>query len=260
MESELRRKFMRNQLDRFQLMHEFITAVDGRKLAPKEIEDLCDIGTVRKWRDLFTPGMIGCSLSHYNVYRTIIDQKIPYALILEDDIKLSAHIPDILTKVEQYLESGSLSKDEPILLYYQSKHPVRFTSIEQIVINKEFSINYPINIWEPITTGAYVITYQCAQRLANLVYPIRYPADSWGVFYREKAIQGLRCVLPVPVQSGQFKSDIGYELNNPLNNFIKKLEARNIFPIKQLLRLRRKKRALRQNRYTIEEAELNWVT
>lgn len=250
---------MKDQLDGLQLDHEFFAAVDGRKLSPDELEVMCDMKKAKEWQNLFTPGMIGCALSHYKIYRQIIEQNIPYAFVLEDDTKLSVNTPAVLTAIERHFSAGTLSKDEPVLLYYQSANPVAFTSISQVPVNKDYTVNHPLNIWQPITTAAYVVTYECAKRLADLVYPVRYPADSWGVFYREKAIHGLRCVLPLPIESGYFKSEIGYELNNPFNNLIKKLEAYNVFPIKQLLQARRRKRALRQNRYTIVTGEVNWV-
>ncbi len=257
-ESEERRLFMKEQLDQLNLDYEFCNAVDGRKLTDKDFELVCDMKKAKEWPNLFTPGMIGCALSHYSVYKQIVDRGIPYALILEDDIKLTPEIKQVLAGLESMLNSGVLSQDEPVLLYYQNTKPVRFTSSSQLLIGKNYTANYPINIWEPITTAAYVITNRCASRLIQLVYPVRYPSDSWGVFYREKAIAGIRCVLPLPVKSGYFKSDIGYELNKPLNNFVKKLEARNVFPVKQLLKIRRLHRAKKLNMYTIVNAPVEW--
>jgi glycosyl transferase, family 25 len=256
--SETRRQFMKKQLDRLGLDHEFSNAVDGRLLTPEELEVMCDMKKAREWANLFTPGMIGCSLSHYAIYQQIVKRAIPYALILEDDTRLAPDIGSVLINIEQLLISESLSKDEPVLLYYQSIKPVRFSSLSQVLINNNHTINYPVNIWEPITTAAYVISYQCAKRLTELVYPVRYSADSWGVFYREGAILGLRCVLPLPVESGYFKSDIGYELDKPLNRAVKKVESYNIFPVAQLLKLRRQLRARRLNRYTIIDVPLEW--
>jgi hypothetical protein len=61
----------------------------------------------------------------------------------------------------------------------------------------------------------------------------------------------MRCVLPLPVQSGYFKSDIGYELQSPFKNLIRRMEELNVFPIRQLLERRRKQRALGMNRFVV---------
>jgi glycosyl transferase, family 25 len=256
--SDDRRLFMKEQLNQLGLEHEFCEAVDGRKLTEKDFEVMCDMKKVKEWPDLFTPGMIGCTLSHYKVYKHMVERAVPYALILEDDTKLSPDIAGVLSNVEDMLNSGKLSLDEPVLLYYQNTKPVRFSTDSQVRIGAKYSVNYPINIWEPITTAAYIVTHQCAKRLIDLIYPVQFPSDSWGVFHREKVITGLRCVLPLPVESGYFKSDIGYELNKPLNNLIKKLESHNVFPVKQLLRIRRRARAKKLNQYILTDSAREW--
>ena len=34
----------------------------------------------------YVPGAIGCALSHLKIYKHVVDNNIPYALILEDDV------------------------------------------------------------------------------------------------------------------------------------------------------------------------------
>jgi glycosyl transferase family 25 len=253
-----RKIFMKAQLDKLSLPHEFFPAVDGRKLSPTQLEEMCNMEVVRQWSELLTPGMIGCSLSHYHVYQKMIAEQIPYALILEDDVWLSPRVPRVLRWVEEKFKDGSLPKDEPLLLYYQSKEIVDFTTSEKIAMDDRTGIYRPIEIWRPITTAAYILSLACAQRLVQLIYPIRYSPDSWAVYHREGAIAGLRCVLPLPIESGFFKSDIGYEHNKPLNNLIKFLESKKIFPVPLLLKWRRRKRAKLQNRFRLVDSPTLW--
>lgn len=253
-----RKIFMKKQLDHLQLPHEFFPAVDGRLLSEQQMNEMCHMEIVREWADLLTPGMIGCSLSHYKVYQKMIQDSIEYAFILEDDTLLSDNVPAIVADIESKLKAGVLSTDEPILLYYQSKDVVRFKNVPHTELTRGTGAYYPVDIWRPITTAAYVISLSCAQRLINLIYPIRYSPDSWAVYHRENAIAGLRCVLPLPIQSGIFKSDIGYELNKPINRFVKYLERKNIFPIKQFLKWRRRKLSRKQNQFIIGNYSLNW--
>jgi len=56
-------------------------------------------------RDQLTPGMIGCYLSHYGIYKDILASGKPYALIFEDDAKI---YPSIYQNVIQHIEAGSI--------------------------------------------------------------------------------------------------------------------------------------------------------
>lgn len=251
---------MEKQLKRLALDYEFFPAVDGRRLTEQQMTEMCNMEVIKQWADLLTPGMIGCSLSHYNVYQRMIRDEINYAFILEDDTLLSDEVPLIIERVEEKMKNKELDVDQPILLYYQSKEVVKFGNKDSIALSNETAVYFPVDIWRPITTAAYVISIECAKRLVDLIYPIRYSPDSWAVYYRENAIGGIRCVLPLPVKSGIFKSDIGYSLNKPLNRIVKYLERKNVFPVVQLLKRRRRKLAKRQNRFEIGNYNLNWVS
>jgi len=253
-----RKLFMKSQLDQLNISHEFFPAVDGRRLSPEQMEQMCNMEVVRAWPDLLTPGMIGCSLSHYHVYKKMVADKIEMAFILEDDTRLSQHLPIVLNEVKVKLKTGTLDLNEPILLYYQSEELVEFAQYGGVTLSNNFAAHYPVDIWRPITTAAYIISLSCAQKLVDLIYPIRYSPDSWAVYHREGAIGGLRCILPLPVESGFFKSDIGYEQNKPINRLIKYLESKSIFPVVQLLKWRRKNRAKQQNRFYFSNSPLNW--
>lgn len=253
-----RKSFMKTQLDDLRIKHEFFPAVDGRRLTTQQMQEMCYMEVVKAWPDLLTPGMIGCSLSHYQVYKKMVDENIELAFILEDDTRLATELPEVLSKIESSFKEDALSLDEPLLLYYQSKEQVKFSTYNVVELTSKAGAYYPIELWRPITTAAYVISLNCAKRLVNLIYPIRYSPDSWSVYYREGAIGGLRCVLPLPVESGFFKSDIGYEENKKLNRIVKLLEAKKVFPIPQLLKKRRRVRAKKQNLHLIEEKLPQW--
>jgi glycosyl transferase family 25 len=249
---------MHNQLRTLGLQHEFFPAVDGRKLTQSQLEEMCNMEVVRAWRELLTPGMIGCSLSHYHLYRKMEDEGIQIACILEDDTRLSPGVPQVLAGVQQAYKQGTIDQGEVILLYYQSQYPVVFSKRSRIEIGSGAAAYRPVEIWRPITTAAYIITLSSARRLARLVYPVRLSPDSWAVYHREGAISGLRCVLPLPVQSGFFRSDVGYEQHKPINRAVKKMEQWRVFPVPQLLQMRRRLLARRQNRFFITDAEPNW--
>lgn len=65
---------------------EFIDAVDGSALKPEQYEYRLNRELVRiRNRYDMVAGQIGCFMSHHNLWKRIIDEKTPYALVLEDD-------------------------------------------------------------------------------------------------------------------------------------------------------------------------------
>ena len=56
----------------------------------------------------------------------------------------------------------------------------------------------PVDIKQPRSTGAYIITREACERMIKRLLPIRAHADAWRFFYREGALDRLRCVAPLP--------------------------------------------------------------
>lgn len=46
-------------------------------------------------RDM-TPGEVGCLLSHRAIFRRMVDEHLPMALVLEDDVRFEPEFPDVL--------------------------------------------------------------------------------------------------------------------------------------------------------------------
>ena len=76
--------------------------VDGIDLRDTDIRNHPDYDGARRrmyfGRDL-EPGELGCLLSHREVYRRIVDEEIPCALVLEDDARLEADLPQVLISI-----------------------------------------------------------------------------------------------------------------------------------------------------------------
>ncbi len=91
-----RRKDIQSQLEKLGLPFEFFNAVDGKTLTEEDLSAYDG----RKRRLFFgkdlSRGEIGCLLSHRAIYRKVVAENIPAALILEDDTILSPDLPDVL--------------------------------------------------------------------------------------------------------------------------------------------------------------------
>ena len=81
-----RREDIVRRLNTANIRHEIVDGVDGNKLDLAEIGDRMDSEAQMKYygRPLYR-GEFGCYLSHYNLWRRIVAEKIPAAVVLEDD-------------------------------------------------------------------------------------------------------------------------------------------------------------------------------
>lgn len=72
-------------------------AIDGRQGLPAEYEPLIDRAAARKkqCREMGN-GEFACALSHHFIYRDIVAQQAPIALVLEDDARIGAELRDFL--------------------------------------------------------------------------------------------------------------------------------------------------------------------
>ena len=79
------------------LDYQFIKAIDGYQLSDDYIQSISSDYP----NNYLTKGEIGCALSHISVYKEIIDNNLPYALILEDDSVLKTEVPKFLKSFEK---------------------------------------------------------------------------------------------------------------------------------------------------------------
>ena len=86
--AEGRRAAMRARLDKLGAHYEIVDAVDGATLTAADYGD--NILRRDKFRRKFgreiLDGEIGCYLSHYRLWQRMVAEKIPSALVLEDDV------------------------------------------------------------------------------------------------------------------------------------------------------------------------------
>ena len=156
---KVRKEFMVKQLAKLGLEYEIVDAVDGSKFTEADLEKLCDPNALKDLRWWLTNGAIGCALSHYNVYKKIVERGIKNALVIEDDAILPDNITTILSDIESCITEG-----EVINLYYVSKNTCQLSlqGAREITGGK---ILYPLDPHKPITTAAYVIDHEAAKNL-----------------------------------------------------------------------------------------------
>jgi hypothetical protein len=105
----------------------------------------------------------------------------------------------------------------------------------------------PIDLRQLVNAGAYVITRQACERMAERVLPIRATADDWQFFYEAGLLDRVRCVVPQPIpKSPRFGSTIGfYSLGNGVKSRLMGPLVRHKIPLVHQAILHRRQRIMR---------------
>ena len=236
-----RRAYIVAQLGRTKVNYVIVNAVDGRDL------DLSDIRVVdpvfaAKCVAQSHPGVVGCALSHLEVYRRILDDGLEIGCILEDDVVLPTDL-GVLTEALTRHMSGA----EVILLNFQSPEPCRITKegAEQLPSSR-LLVNFA-DEGQAASTGGYLITREACARMVKTMSPARAVADDWALFCREGAIDRLRCVVPMPViQDPTLRTTMSYYRPGSLYTRVREAVASSRLPILSHALAFRRQRILRR--------------
>ena len=94
------------QLQQYGIAFERITAVDGRKIPPEQLQNSYQQGKAITYmgRDL-SPGEIGCYLSHIKAVRAFVASTADVGVVLEDDFCLQINYMPALQTAVEWLQS-----------------------------------------------------------------------------------------------------------------------------------------------------------
>lgn len=151
---------------------------------------------VRVGDNQLTPGMIGCYLSHYAIFKQIVDDKLPYAVIFEDDSNIHPRIYS--KKIRSIVENdGTFPVDwDIILLGHWCKQCVPVTS-------EYTDVKY---FWG---THGYMLSQQGAQKLINLrENEISVQIDHYMSYLSQQGQLKVLAIHPSYVVPANFGSDI----------------------------------------------------
>ena len=122
--------------------YEFIKAVDGKKLEPtKYLEELFrnnDFGNLC--------GVIGCALSHYNLWKRLIeDENHSYYLIMEDDFELCDNFKEKMESLETHFKE----KDVLFLGYHMFE-------MKRMPVKHIYNVSSPDTAVSPLNKDLYI--------------------------------------------------------------------------------------------------------
>lgn len=150
---------------------ERFSAIDGKKLDFESIDNklisneaIKDAFDNKQLYTTMTIGGIGCALSHYNIYKKIINEKINRCLILEDDIT----IPDNFNEMCEYLEPHLSKLDFDLF----------FLGYHDTSIKYSYYYNYRFKQFNRVYgLFGYIVTLEGAKKLMN-IFPLKKQIDT----------------------------------------------------------------------------------
>jgi glycosyl transferase family 25 len=165
-----------------------IDAIDGNNLTDKQ-----------KYHYALSNGQIGCYLSHRKAWQKIVDEKLKYAIVLEDDFYIDESIHDAINNIEQLNEPWQLIK---LAAYENRTRPIAYqhslNNHQELVIHKK------------LMTGccATAISYEGAKQLLKATAQFGRPVDCDLQHVWETQVNGFS-LMPYPImQDANIKSDI----------------------------------------------------
>lgn len=232
-----RRKIMERQLTKLALPFEIFEAVQGDVLTEKETKSWYEKDFYNNRPSYHTSGMVGCSLTHYLIYKRIVEEKISQALILEDDMILGKTLPSLLKEI-----SKKTRNDEVIMLFYQSYFSINFYQSSEENVQGKFNLYQVNNLKGLRSTAAYIITHEAAKRMMNGYLPISFFPDDWKNFYDRKLLNGVRLIYPFVLTNAYEPTTVSPNLKGGkfMKFILSMIERFKLFPIYHVLKYRRK--------------------
>lgn len=209
-ENEDRRK---NIINYFPFTIHFFDAVNTKREKILEYKDFID---KKSWKQLqetnffrqrnyhhnLTNGAVGCFLSHIEILKNIVKNKIPYSLVLEDDSQ-----PTIVN-IKEYLKyiSNKIPQDCDILfLNYLS---IKYNEENSYLISNEFIKPKYRNNFKLFLTDSLIISYEGAKKILKHFEKVTIQYDAFLCkLYREGKIN-IYLVKNRYMKQSDFGSDI----------------------------------------------------
>ena len=170
-----RQAFVKDYAAQFNFTPCFHYGVNGYQMSPQEMQQAVIAP------DILSAGEVGCALSHLQIYREMVEQDIPYLLILEDDVALTPEFIDHLSMFERFIHNHMRGKAAVLHLYRQRQfiRPIERWDNQITVYSTQYALGTP----------AYIITKEAAQAVLQIQTPLRWEIDAWKFYYYLGAVK-----------------------------------------------------------------------
>lgn len=176
--SAVRLNKISSQFDALGLAFQRIDAVDATTLTEQDIKDFYDANHEDAYYKHLNTGELGCYLSHRKAWQRMVEQQIPYAVVLEDDICLDESFTDVLSGVEALPNDWDYIKLAEYPLKRRVVQAEKFASITRVTYNKV-----------PARTCAQIVSLSGAQKLLKHSERVYRPIDIDLQYWWEKDLR-----------------------------------------------------------------------
>jgi glycosyl transferase family 25 len=169
-----RREYLGNQLQKLGVPFSIVNAVHGNSLSAEELNASYDRRkAVRLFNRELSKGEIGCALSHISIYKKMVAENIPYALVLEDDANILDE--DLAATLAKLAALHPAETPVAVLL----NHVERYNANKKVQLDENRCV---YEAYRGCCAHAYFITKAAAEILARQLYPAYVVADKWEYF------------------------------------------------------------------------------
>lgn len=161
------------RLEKTGIAFERFPAVYGRSLSHQDKR--ISLNRFRVWCAIGRPlqdGELGCALSHIDIYRKMMVERISCACVLEDDVVFDARLPQQMEMVESFL-----CTDSPRVVLLSDRTHQGLKEWEILPAERDFG------------TFAYAINLSAARAILKANFPVQRPCDHWHVWRRHHLIE-----------------------------------------------------------------------
>jgi glycosyl transferase family 25 len=184
-----RREYLGSQLQKLDIPFSIANAVHGASLSAEELEASYDREkAVRLFNRELSKGEIGCALSHVSIYKKMVAENIPYALILEDDASILDD--DLSATLSRLAQAYTHQTPVAVLL----NHVPRYDGNKKTELDGGHCI---YDAYRGVCAHGYFITQAAAEVLAKNLYPVYVVADKWE-YFQERYIQ-VKALVPYSI-------------------------------------------------------------
>lgn len=187
-----KREAISRVLKGFNLDFTFIDAVYGKNLPDNKLEGYraksAGLASTRGYP--LTPGEIGCTLSHLHIYQEIVDNQLPWACILEDDVILDRRFKifidnfnaENLSSQNLYILGGQNGLQESrIIKSIKDTEVIGYETFHKTIKSEDVIYR----------TCCYLMSQSMAKELITLSHKRFLLADDWNYLTKNRYIKSI---------------------------------------------------------------------
>ncbi|XP_042354217.1 procollagen galactosyltransferase 2 [Plectropomus leopardus] len=196
-----------------------IEAVDGKALNSSQLQAM-GIDMLPGYKDpysdrVLTRGEIGCFLSHYNIWKQVVQQELQQVLVLEDDVRFEPRFCSKLMTIVENVQRVGLEWD----LVYVGRKRLQVKEPEQWVKGVSNLVHPGYSYW----TLGYILSLNGAQKLLqanplNKMLPVdeflpimfnKHPKDEYMQYFEQRDLRAFS-VEPLLLFPTHYTGEPGY--------------------------------------------------